>query len=236
MPTLTNTSSRRLLLLGVAGTMIAAAALAIGILLFGDFGGTEGRILLTTLILAAHGVLAVPTAILRDQRRLPWLALAGAGLVAGNAVVNVTGVWANADSELLGKLTGTVWMLTTATVATTALVAWRRRHRLFAPSIALVYLAAAMTIAGIWVEPEEGVYFRLLGAVLVLTVLLVALQPLLLRARRERTKQALRLVDETGETVEVVVEAESPAEAAERAIRDAERQGRHVRSVELLRR
>jgi hypothetical protein len=67
-------------------------------------------------------------------------------------------------------------------------------------------------------------------------VLLVALQPLLLRARRERTEQPLRLVDESGETFDVVVEAESLAEAAERAIRDAERHGRHVRSVELLRR
>lgn len=234
MPTFTTRSSRRLVLLAVAVTMIAAAALAIGILLLGDFGGTEGRILLTTVILAAHGALAVPTAVLHDQGRLSWLALAGATLLAVNAVLNVAGIWADTDSEILGKVTGTAWTLTIATVATTGLVAWGGRHRLLVPSIALAYLAASMTVFAIWAEPEQGIYFRLLGTVVVLTVLLMALQPLLLRARRERTARTLRLVDDTGETVDVVIEADSLAEAAARAIRDAERQGRHVRSVELL--
>ena len=73
---------RRSLLLAVAGLMCVAAALAIGILLLGDFGGTEGRILGTTLLLAVHGALAVPAAILWDQRRLGALAAACAGLAA----------------------------------------------------------------------------------------------------------------------------------------------------------
>jgi hypothetical protein len=236
MPTSSDGSSRGLLLRAIAGTMIAAAALAIVILLLGDFGGTGGRVLLTTVVLAAHGALGVPSAVLHDQRRLSWLALAGAVLVAGNAALNVAGIWLNTDSELLGKATGTLWALTIATVATTGLAAWRRRHPLFFPSIAFAYLAAALTILGIWVEPEGAIYFRLLGIVVVLTVLLFALQPLLLRARRERTPRPLRLVDETGGTVDVVVEADSLSEAAERAIRDAERQGMRVRSVEFLRR
>jgi hypothetical protein len=145
-------------------------------------------------------------------------------------------IWLNTDSELLAKLFATVWALTIATVVTTGLAAWRRRHRLFLPSIALVYLAAGMIVVGVWAELGQSIYFRILGTVVVLAVLLVGLQPLLLRARRERVEQPLRLVDETGATVDVMVEAESLAEAAERAIRDAERAGRHVRSVELLRR
>ena len=237
MPTHTTGSSRRLVLLAVAVTMIAAAALAIGILLLGDFGGTEGRILLTTVLLAAHGALAVPAAILSDRGRLPWLALAGGLLVAGNAAVNVAGIWANTDSERLGKVTGSSWTLTIATVVTIGLLAWGGRHPLRIPSVALAYLVAALMVLGIWTEPERGIYFRLLGALAVLTVLLVALQPLLVRARREpAARRRLRVVDETGETVDVVVEADSLAEAAGRAIREAEREGRHVRSVELLQR
>ena len=229
-------SSRRVLLLAVAGTMIAAAALAIGILLFGDFGGTEGRILITTLILAAHGVLAVPAAILHDRRRLPLLALAGAVLVAAGAVLNVVAVWVDSDSELFGKVIGTVWALLVPTVVAAALAARPRRHRLFPVSIALAYLSAALLISLIWAETENDLFFRVLGALVVLTVLLVALQPLLLRARPDRVAQPLRLVDDSGTATEVVVVAESLADAAASAIRDAEREGRHVRSVELVRR
>lgn len=227
-------STGRVLLLAVAGAMIAAAALAIAILLFGDFGGTEGRILLTTVLLAVHGALGVPSALLRDRRRLPWLVLAGVGLVAAAAALNVVAVWLEPDSEPFGKTVGTAWALLVPTVVTSALAAAPRRHRLFVPSAALGYLAASLLIVALWAEVDDGAFLRALGALVVLAVLLVALQPLLLRAQRQRVLRPLRLVDEAGEVTDVVVAADSPAEAAARAIRDAERAGRRVRSVELL--
>lgn len=227
-------STGRVLLLAVAGVMIAAAALAIGILLFGDFGGTEGRILLTTVLLAVHGALGVPSAILRDRRRLPWLVRAGVALVAAAAALNVAAVWLEPDGETFGKSVGTAWALLVPTVVTSALAAAPRRHRLFVPSTALGYLAGSLLIVALWAEVDDGAFLRALGAVVVLLVLFVALQPLLLRAQRQRVLRPLRLVDETGEAIDVVVAADSPADAAARAIRDAERAGRSVRSIELL--
>jgi hypothetical protein len=231
----TSISSRRVLLLGVAAVMCAAATLAIGILLFGDFEGTEGRILITTILLAVFGALAVPAAVLWDQRRLPLLAASCASLAGAGAVANIVGVWADSDSQTLGKVSATIVFALLPTVVTAALAA-RPRHRLFAPSVALAYLAAALATGAVWVETENETYLRVLGAVVVLAVLLVALQPLLLRARRERVPRPLRLVDDTGRSFELVVESDSAADAAARAIRTAERQGRHVRSVELLER
>lgn len=227
-------STGRVLLLAVAGGMTAAAALAIGILLFGDFGDTEGRVLLTTVLLAVHGALGVPSALLRDRRRLPWLVLAGVALVAAAAALNVAAVWLEPDSEPFGKTVGTAWALLVPTVVASALAAAPRRHRLFVPSTALGYLAASLLIVALWAGVDDGAFFRALGALVVLAVLLVALQPLLLRAQRQRVLRPLRLVDETGGVSDVVVAADSPAEAAARAIRDAERAGRRVRSVELL--
>jgi hypothetical protein len=221
------------LLLAVAAAMTAAAALAIGILLFGDFGGTEGRVLLTTLLLAVHGALAVPAAVLWDQRRLPGLAAACSAAVAVAAALNIGGVWWNGDSEIYGKLTGTAMLVAVPTVAATAL-ATRPRHGLFLPSVGLMYLSGALAIGAIWSETESESYFRALGVAVVLSVLLAALQPLLLRARRDEVECPLRLVDDTGQAVEVVVRADSLADAAARAIRAAEREGRHVRSVELI--
>jgi uncharacterized membrane protein required for colicin V production len=57
-------SLRRGLLLGVAALLSATAALAVAILLFGDVGATEGRILTTTAVLAGSGVLALPVTLL----------------------------------------------------------------------------------------------------------------------------------------------------------------------------
>ena len=224
---------RTTLLLAVAAAMTAAAGLAIGILLFGDFGGTEGRVLLTTLLLAVYGALAIPAAVLWDQRRLPGLAAACTAAVVVAAALTIGGVWLNGDSQIYGKLTGTAMLLAVPTVATTALTA-RRRHRLFFPSVGLMYLSAALAIGAVWSGTEREGYFRVLGVAVVLAVLLAALQPLLLRVRRNEVECPLRVVDDTGRTVDIVVRADSLADAAARAIRAAEREGRHVRSVELI--
>lgn len=225
----------RTLLLGVAGLMCAAAALAIGILLFGDFGETEGRVLMTTFLLAIHGAVAVPAAILRDQRRLPALAALVAALAVLSATLATVGIWWEDPGDPFGKIFGTVAVFLIVSVVAAAL-ATRVRHRLFLPSMALAVVVAAMATVAIWAELEQGWYLRLFGALVVLDVLLVALQPLLLRLGREETVRPLRLVDTFGRTSEVEVKAGSVADAVARAIRGLEREGGHVRSVELLER
>jgi hypothetical protein len=222
-------------LLGVAALLCAAAALAIGILLLGDFDGTEGRILVTTLLLAVHGALTVPAAILWDQHRLPALGVACAGLAAVAASLNVVAVWSGGSSDALGKTIATITFFLIATVVTAAL-ATRPRHRLFFPSVALAAVAASMATAAVWVETEREGYLRLLAAVVVFDVLLVALQPLLVRARRDRTLRTLRIADRSGHTIDITVQADSLPDAAARAIRRAEREGRQVRSLEVLER
>jgi hypothetical protein len=231
----TTTKGRRLLLLAVATLMCAAAALAIGILLFGDFDGTEGRILATTMLLAVHGALGVPAAILWDQRRLPVLAAAGAGLAAVAASLNILAVWWSGAGDGLGKTIATVMFFLVATAVTAALAA-RPLHRLFYPSVVLAVVAATMGAAGVWAETEREGYLRLLGAVVVLDVLLVALQPLLQRLGREQAARPLRIADTSGHTFDVTVRSDSLADAVAGAIRDVERQGGHVRSLEILER
>lgn len=225
----------RAVLLGVAALLCAAAALAIGILLFGDFGDTEGQVLATTFLLAVHGAVAVPAAILRDQRRLPALAALVAGLAALAATLNTVAVWWEGAGDTFGKVVATVVIFLVVSVVTAAL-AIRPRHRLFFPSVALAAVVATMATVAIWGEIERSGYLRLLGALIVLYVLLVALQPLLLRLGREQVARPLRLVDTFGRTSEVEVEAASVADAVARAIRGLERQGGHIRSVEVLER
>ena len=86
-------SGRRILLSAVVAVLTLTALLAIAILLFGSFGETEGRILGTTLLLAVFGLLALPSVILLDQRRLPGLAVPGVVLAAASFGLATAGMW-----------------------------------------------------------------------------------------------------------------------------------------------
>jgi hypothetical protein len=233
LPPAPTISGSRAVLLGIAALLCAAAALAIGILLLGDFGGTEGRILATTFLLAGYGVLALPAAHLRDRGRLPALAAACAALAATGAALSIALVWSGGEGELLGKTTGTVLVWLLATSQTAALVTWAYR-RLFAGSIVVAAVAASLFTLMLWAEIDSSGYGRVLGAVVVLDVLLVALQPLLVRARRAQQPWTFTVADLTAGTSEVTVAAASLAEAAARAIRTVEERGGHVRSLELV--
>lgn len=232
-------STRRLLLSAVAAALTLAALLAIGILLFGRFGETEGRILGTTIFLAAFGLLSLPAAILLDQKRLPGLATLLFALSLAGFGLATAGSWIGDPPEAFGKLTLTVIAFGLAASQTGALAARRRDddtrllRLLFEGSTALAFLLAAVGSAAVWVEVDSQVFLRIFGAAVVLDVLLVALQPILaLRRPQQRYVLHLRL-DEEGE-LDVTVEASRLARAAARAIDDAEQAGAVVAAIEVV--
>jgi len=232
-------STRRLLLSAVAAALTLTALLAIGILLFGRFGETEGRILGTTIFLAAFGLLSLPAAILLDQKRLPGLAALLFALSLAGFALATAGSWIGDPPEAFGKLTLTVIAFGLAAAQTGALAARRREddtrllHLLFAGSTALAFVLAAVGSAAVWVEVDSQLFLRIFGAAVVLDVLLVALQPILaLRRPQQRYVLHLRL-DEEGE-LDVTVEASRLARAAARAIDDAEQAGAVVAAIEVV--
>jgi hypothetical protein len=185
-------AARRIALSAVGGALVLAALLAIAILLFGEFGGTVGRILATTFMLAAFGLLALPAAILVDQGRRPRLAAGGIALPAAGFALATATVWSGEPPEVVAKLMGTTVALAVATAQTAALAARRREsdpalvRRLFAASTALVAGLAAVLAVVIWVELDSELFGRLFGAGVVLDALLVALQPLVALRRGVR--------------------------------------------------
>jgi hypothetical protein len=226
-------SSRRLLLRGIVAALTATALLAVGILLFGDFGETEGKILGTTAMLAGYGLLALPAGFLVDQRRFAWLAWAVLGLAAAGFAVAATTVWTEAG-ETLGKATLTVTVFAVAATQAAAQLAGRRTTRaLFAASVALVLAVAVMASAAAWGEIDSSVYYRLLGAIAVLDVLVVALQPILAVGRRQRRAFALRVRLADGDWVSTSVEAADFAGAAAKALHAAQSNGGRPVAVEL---
>lgn len=232
-------SRRRILLLVVAGLLSASALLAIGILLVGHFGRTEGRILGTTALLAGYGLVSVPATVLLDQRRLVRLAVTGIVLAAAGASVALTAVWMNRPPGDLGRTVGTVTALALAAAQSCAMSARRRVRdpgpvrRLFGLSVGLAGVVAAMFSALLWARIGEGAYVRLLAALVVADLLVVALQVILARARPAPAVHRLLVVVEPDERVRVDVEAVDLAAAAAKAIRTVEEQGRRVLRLEV---
>jgi hypothetical protein len=233
--------SVRILLLGVVVSLSAAATLAIGILLFGEFGETEGRILGSTALVALYGLLALPAAILLDQARLARLATAVLALSGVGLSLALAAVWSGDPPEELGKSVAAVTAFAAALAQTSALAARRRERdpaavrRLFAVSVALAVVLAALVTVAAWAEIEDNDgYFRILAAVAVLDALVVALQPILAFARPAREAHRLRIGVEPATEIETTVEAADFAGAAAKAIRAIERDGSRVRRLERI--
>jgi hypothetical protein len=232
-------SGKRVLLLAVAGLVSAVAALAIGILLFGDFDATEGRILATTALLAGYALLALPAAILSDQRRCLRLASLVVALAVVGAALAITAVWLNEPSDTLGKAISTMTVCLLAATQVSALAARGREQDprtvrgLFTASSVLAAVVAAMFAALVWAEIDREGPFRVFAALVVLDALLVALQPILARARPTGTARRLRVLVAPGETIELTVEAPDLAAAVSKAVRTLEREGRRVLALEI---
>jgi hypothetical protein len=229
---------RRALLLAVAALLSASAALAVGILLVGDFGDTEVRILGTTGLLAAFGVLGLPATLLAERRLLPALSAAIALVAAAGAALAVAAVWS--EAAVLWRSMGTA---ATALVAggQVALLTARGRpsdpvsvRRLRAISTALALAVAGMTLWLIWAEDADDDFGRVFGALIVLDVLAVALQPLLARARAPRASVRVRLTLAGGGVEEAEVRGADLGAAVAAAIRGAEARGGAVERVEIL--
>jgi MFS family permease len=232
-------AGKRILLLAVVAALSATALLAIGILLLGDFGEREGRILTTTALLAAYGLLALPAGFLFDQRRLRGLAATVLDLTATGFAFAVAAVWMSSPPDELGNTLATITAFAVACTQTAALAVRRRVQdpkavrRLFVASTALALFLAAMFAAAIWGEIESSVYFRILAAFAVLDVLMVALQPILALTRPVGAAYRLRVFVEPEDVIETTVEAPDLASAAAKAIRTIERGGREITGLEL---
>lgn len=230
-------SRRRALLLGVASLLTISALLAIGILLAGHFGRTQGRILGSTALLAGYGLVALPAAFLLDQGHCRRLALATASLAALAAALALAGIWSG--SETLGKLVGSATAFALAGAQTSALTARRREgdpaavRRLFTASCGTTLVAASAFAVFIWIQPNGSLFPRLFGSLVVFDLLLVVLQPILARTRPVGPAHHLRVVLATGETLETVTEGGDLAAATATAIRRLERSGERVARIEI---
>ena len=215
---------RRPLLIAALASLTAAALLAIALLLFGDFGSTEGRILGTTLAVSLYSLLAMPGSILVERRVVVALGWATIALSAVSFLLAVAAIWELLGEELGWKLTGSATAWAAAGTQISALTSRRSSddaaavRAVYAAACALAVVLAAMVTFAIAAELEDAeTFFRVLAALAVLNVFLLVLQPILRRLRPSIE----------GDVVRVVLEG-SPDQVAE-AVRRVEGSGVVVR-------
>jgi hypothetical protein len=220
-------TAKRLFFLGLIGSLVTTAAIAIGVLLFGDFNDTTSRILLTTALLALASLLALPAGVLLDQGRYGWFAWATILLVLGGFVVAMMLVWRdweNQGGEPLWKALA-VWATFAGAASQAAATTSRRRagdtsavRTLYLVAIGLSLAVAAMVSSAVAKEIDDETFYRALGALVVADLLFVILQSV---ARRYASVPAAAGDVET-------IRVSGPAVAIDDAVRELERRGLRV--------
>lgn len=233
---------KRVLLLTVAVLLSVSAVLAIAVLLIGRFGSTEGRILGSTALLGGFGLVALPGVVLLDKERARQLALAGVASAALASVLALVAMWSPSSSDTLGRTVGSAVVVAVVFSQVCALTARRTSgdpaavRRLFAASCATAAIAAILAVTFIWNNPHGTLAARVLGALVVLDLLLVALQPILTRARPVVVVvHHFEIVLASGERVAVSVKGGDVASAAARAIHSVERERGSVVELDVKR-
>lgn len=202
------TSWKRLLLFGALASLSVTAALAILILLFGDFGNTEARILGTTVAISVASLLALPGAILLERRTSVLIGWACVSLAVASFAWAQVVIWGWGDSDAAGKLLGTLTAWAVASTQTTALQTRRRDddpravEAVAGGATALALLLAVLVSFAIWTEPDSSAFFRILAALAVLDVFLVVLQPILRRLQAEGAATARAVLEGTPEQID----------------------------------
>lgn len=230
---------RRALLLAIAALLSVSAFLAIAILLVGRFGSVEGRILGSTALLGGYGLVALPAVMLLDKERSRALAFSAAALAALAAALALASIWSRSGSDTLGRTVGSATIVAIALAQIAAVTARRSERdpvsvrRLFFASCGTAGLVAASAVTLLWVASDGGGAARFLGALLVLDLLLVALQPLLARARSGVVRR-FSVVMASGEQVDVEVAGGDLASAAARAIRSADDAGDAIVELKIV--
>ncbi|MCW2964759.1 MAG: hypothetical protein JWO17_2011 [Actinomycetia bacterium] len=227
--------ARKLLLRAIVGALCVTAAVAIVVLLTGSFEHTEWRILATTSAVSAFGLLAVPAGMLLERGTAVVLARTSAALTASAFVLTLVVVW-DSGSSLLGRTWGVVLTLALA-AAQAATVEARRRdndsqavRRLTVGSTLTGAVLAALGVFGILTEIHGTTYYRVIGAIAILDVLLLALTAILRRGTGPVSQTHRIRVD--GELIEAP--GRDFASAVSAAIRSAERAGKAVRRIERV--
>jgi hypothetical protein len=161
-------SIQRILLYLVVGGLVLAALAGIYVLLFGTFGKTEQKILLTTLGISYFSVTSLACAAAYEKRRHGLLSIPGLALSIAGFVLFLPSIWAEwLDSDAISKITIilAVFSFSFAQTCLLSLVTLERRAVWVYYAAVGAILALAAIISAMIVYDQGGWMERFAGAV-----------------------------------------------------------------------
>jgi hypothetical protein len=176
-------SLKRAFLYALIGSVSISALIGIGVLLFGNFGNVEVRILMTTLTVTVTSILGLACGAYFESGRGRELPLAGVVLAVAAAMMTLLIVWNVGDkSEAFIKSTATVTLLALS-CSHLSLLSLARLDKRFAWSrtaaFGLVAVLDAILLWLMWFEPEgdSEIVPRTLGVLSILIAAVTVVTP-----------------------------------------------------------
>ena len=174
-------SPRRIALLFLVASLVVSALLGIVVLLWGEFGEVQVKVLLTSLSVSAGAICALACAARHERLGSSALALIGGGLAVAAVALLVYGLWMEPREDIFWKTVATLWTLAVASGLVCLLSLARLAPRFLWISCATyiaVWTLASFLIALFWWELDDPVWARLMGVASILVALLTILVPI----------------------------------------------------------
>lgn len=184
-------SASRALWAGAAAILAVAALAAIAIVVSGDLGDREARIIVSMLAVFLCGGAAVAGIALLDRERVPLLGAIVLAVSGANLVVFLLAAWkaqfgngANGYFDLL--VIALAWAVATVVVATLPLLAADGRlRRTMLPAVGIcAFSGATIATALVWARSDSGGWEKMLTVLAILMVAGHLLTPVLDRLLR----------------------------------------------------
>lgn len=193
-----NLPNPRLLFLYLLIASVGLSALAgIGIILFGDFGDFEIKVLLTTLTISVTSILGLACGASLETRRARILPIAGIFFAIVAAMLWITMIWYTpprpADWFPKSTITATLFAAACSHLSLLAIARLDRRVRWsrYAVSIA-VWGLSAFLLYMLWLEPpiNEDLAGRIIGVLSIIVAALTVITPVFHKLSAPEPEQA----------------------------------------------
>ena len=174
---------KRLFLYTLIGSVALSAVLGIGVILLGNFGELEVRVLMTTLTVTVTSILGLACGAYYETGRGRYLPLAGIALTIVAALMTFLIIWNVLDDSKIFVKSATTMMMLAVSTSHLSLLSLARLDRRFSwlriAAYFFVTLLVGILLFLMWAEPpgESDIVSRVIGILSILVASVTVMTP-----------------------------------------------------------